>query len=275
MEKTLTTRIPFAFARSALFRPAERIGKVLGNVVVPAADDYRIELNYSGPELTPFHALAWQALVALAFHENKGTGDALEVRLIDVLRAMGRTSIQTHAKRWLRGLLDDLTLARVAVNTRRQAFHGALLDGILDLGNGKVSVFFAEGMADLLADEVVMMPMASKQGLGAYPLALWLHDYIATHQKVYEVPTKTLHRLAGSCLELGTFRLRLRKALDRLRASGGLLERYTLDATGLTLHKGKTRVVLLPAAAQAASHWQRRVAKSAAQARQQRARVPL
>lgn len=275
METTLTTRIPFAFARSALFRPAERVGKVLGNVVIPAADDYRIELNYSGPELTPFHALAWQALVALAYRDNKGTDAPLTIRLIDVLRAMGRTSIQTHAKRWLRRLLDDLTLARVAVTSRRHAFQGVLLDGLLDLGNGRVTVFFSNAMTDLLADEVVQMPMASKQGLGAYPLALWLHDYIATHKAVYEVPIKTLHRLAGSCLELGTFRLRLRKALDKLRASGGLLERYTLDDKGLTLHKAKTRVVLLPAAARAARHGQGRVASSAGQARQQRMRVPL
>ena len=188
---------------------------------------------------------------------------------------MGRKSVQTHAKRWLRGLLDDLTLARVAVTSRRHAFQGVLLDGLLDLGNGRVSVFFSDGMTDLLADEVVQMPLASKQGLGAYPLALWLHDYIATHKAVYEVPTKTLHRLAGSCLELGTFRHRLRKALDKLRASGGLLERYTLDDKGLTLHKAKTRVVLLPAAAQGARHEQGRVASSAAQARQQRMRVPL
>ena len=64
-------------------------------------------------------------------------------------------------------------------------------------------------------------------------------------------------------------------ALDRLRASGGLLERYTLDAKGLTLHKAKTRVVLLPAAAQVARQGQGRFSLSAAQARQQRARVPL
>ncbi len=272
MDKNLTTRIPFAFARSALFRPAERVGKVLSNVVVPAADDYRIELNYSGPELTPFHALAWQALVALAFRENKGTDAPLEVRLIDVLRAMGRTSIQTHAKRWLRGLLDDLTLARVAVSSRRHAFQGALLDGLLDLGNGRVSVLFSNDMSELLADEVVMMPMTSKQGLSAYPLAMWLHDYIATHQGVYEVPTKTLHRLAGSCLELGTFNVRLRNALDRVRSVGTLLERYTLDAKDLKLHKRKTRVVLLPASVQAAAKW---YGATGTQARQQRMRVPL
>lgn len=271
MEKNLTTCIPFAFARSALFRPAERTGKMLGNVIVPAAKDYRIDLNYSGPELTPCHALAWQALVALAYRENKGTDAPLEVRLIDVLRAMGRTSIQTHAKRWLRALLDDLTLARVAINTRHHDFHGALLDGILDLGNGKVSVFFAAEMSGLLSIEAVTMPMASKHGLSGYPLALWLHDYIATHKKVYEIPTKTLHHLTGSCLELGTFRRRLRSALDRVRASGPLLERYTLDADTLTIHKSRTGVLMKEEAKWANGERQ----GGALRARQQRMRVPL
>jgi hypothetical protein len=245
MPHELTTRIPFAFARSALFRPAERRGDVFNLTEIPSASDYAITLHYTGPELSPCHATAWQALVALAFERNKCVERPLDVKLIDILRAMGRTSIQTHAKRWLGTLLAELTSAHVHVSSPRQQFHGLLLSTAESMSNGVVRVTFPQGMAQLLSNEVVHMPVASKAGLTAYPLACWLHDYLSTHHQVYEIPLTTLHTLCGSALVPATFRRRVCDALEAVSAHSSVLTRYSVQKGILTLHKKRTRVVLL------------------------------
>ena len=264
MSHALTTRIPFAFARSALFRPAEHRGDTFAFTEIPSACDYPITLHYSGPELTPCHATAWQALVAIAFDRNQGTTPTLAVRLIDILRAMGRSSIQTHAKRWLRSLLEDLANASVTFSTPRQNFNGPLLAFIADAGNGTVLVEFPAQMDGLLSNEVVHMPVASKAGITSFPLASWLHDYIATHRDVYEIPLTTLHALCGSTLALATFRRRVCRALDVISNQSTVLTRYALNGDTLTLHKRRTRVVLLGNGALArVPAWQERACQEA------------
>ncbi len=274
MRHDLTTRIPFAFARSALFRPGER-GPDLVNADIEAAADYKISINYSGPSLTSCHATAWQALVALAYQRNAGTAATLDIKAIDILRAMGRSSVQTHAKRWLYRLLDELTCATTAITTPRQHFHGQLVACVSQVGNGWLRITFDPALDLFLQDEVVRVRVRSRHQLTAHPLALWLHDYIATHQKVYEVPVKTLHRLCQSSLTTAVFRKRLREALEAVKASGPTLTHYTLEKGVLTLHKQRTSVLLLKptavAAKQAASWHQAQVQE----ARKWRARVPL
>lgn len=245
MTNVLTTRIPFAFARSALFRPAEHRGETFYCTEIPSASDYPISLQYSGPELTTCHSVAWQALVALAFRHNKSTSPALTVRLIDVLRAMGRTSVQTHAKRWVRSLIDDLTHASVLVSTPRQTFNGPLVARVENAGAGKILVDFAPGMDAFLLDEVVKISMDAKQSVAAYPLARWLHDYVASHRSTYEVQLETLQRLTDTRLSAATFRSRIAKALSRLQSSG-LIQSFSLTQRTLKFTKAKTGVVLLP-----------------------------
>jgi hypothetical protein len=249
--------------------------KIHDNSAIAAAQDYPISLTYTGPQLTPCHATAWQALVAIAFARNRGTAMPLDVSLIDLLRAMGRTSVQTNAKRWLRALLKELELAWISVNTPRQSFLGALISCIDPLARGRLRIRFAPGLDQFLADEVVLMPMASKGALSSYPLAAWLHDYIATHQSVYEIPMQTLHTLCGSTLSIPSFRSRIRQALTAVMASGPLLPSCSIGKDRVVLRKQKTRVLLLrPDAAKA----RRALSKHEAaiqDARKWRARVPL
>ena len=274
MKHDLITRIPFAFARSALFRPAERSAPSV-NADIPAAHDYKISVNYNGPALTPCHATAWQAIVAIAYKENNGVAQTLDVRVVDILRAMGRQSVQTHAKRWLRQVITELASATVCINSPRHAFQGLLVKSVVELGNGRLRLTFSPALDVFLQNEVVLVPMASRHELTAHPLASWMHDYIATHHAVYEVPVATLHRLSDSTLTLASFRPRLRSALQAVQASGPLLTHYSIDDDVVTLHKQKTRVVLLnPLAANA-----KRVASkhdaAVQEARKWRVKVPL
>ncbi len=267
----LIARVPFAFARSALFAPKPyRPGApVLPLRVIPAAQDYPITLRQSGPCLTQAHAAAWQVATTLAAKSSRD-----EVRLIDALRALGLTSVQTSAKRRLLALFDDLAASRVEIDTRRQDYQGPLF-AYRRLPRGRVSMVWPPGMRDLLEDEAVYLPLDGRAALGAYPLATWLHDYIATHRRVYEIELEALRELCGSSLTAHHFKPRLRHALDEVRASASFFTRYEIAHGVLTLHKGSTRVLLLAPQAKASKVAETRHLDAAQKAARSRATVCL
>ncbi|KRG54993.1 hypothetical protein ABB25_13010 [Stenotrophomonas koreensis] len=268
---SLIARIPFAFARSSLFavsvQPAPE--SITAMREIRAAQDYPISLRQAGPNLTQAHASAWQVVTTLA---HKSPRD--EVRLIDALRALGVASVQTHAKRRLLGLLDDLASSRVEIRTRRQDYRGPMFE-YRKLPRGRVSVTWPPGLRELLEDEAVCLPLDGRAALGAYPLATWLHDYTATHRRVYEIELATLRDLCGSTLTAHHFKPRLVAALDRVKAAAPFFERYDIAHGVLTLHKRPTRVLLLDPKARASKSAQTRHLDAAQLAASSRARVAL
>lgn len=267
----LIARVPFAFARSSLFAPKPyRPGSSpLPMRVIPAAQDYRITLRQSGPCLTQAHASAWQVATTLAARSSRD-----EVRLIDALRALGLASVQTAPKRRLLALFDDLAASRVEIDTRRQDYRGPLL-AFCKLPRGRLSLTWPPGMRELLEDEAVYLPLDGRATLGAYPLATWLHDYIATHRRTYEIELETLRELCGSSLTAHHFKPRLVAALDRVKAAAPFFERYDIAHGVLTLHKQPTRVLLLDPKARASKSAQTRHLDAAQLAASSRARVAL
>ena len=245
---SLIARVPFAFARSALFapKPYHPGPPALPMRVIPAAQDYRITLSQSGPCLTQAHASAWQVATTLAARSPRD-----EVRLIDALRALGLASVQTSAKRRFLALFDDLAASRVEIDTRRQDYRGPLF-AYRRLPRGRVSLTWPPGMRELLEDEAVYLPLDGRATLGAYPLATWLHDYIGTHRRAYEIELEALRQLCGSSLTAHHFKPRLRLALDQVQASASFFTRYEIAHGVLTLHKEPTRVLLLAPQAKAA-----------------------
>ncbi|WP_448666764.1 hypothetical protein [Pseudoxanthomonas mexicana] len=267
----LIARIPFAFARSSLFAVSMQLvpASLTELRKISAAKDYPISLRQAGPNLTQAHASAWQVITTLA---HKSPRD--EVRLIDALRAVGVASIQTHAKRRLLCLLDDLASSSVEVRTRRQNYTGPLLE-FSKLPRGLVSLSWPPGMRELLEDEAVCLPLDGRAALGAYPLATWLHDYIATHRRVYEIELSTLRDLCGSTLTAHHFKPRLVAALDRVKASAPFFTRYEIAQGVLTLHKQPTRVLLLDQQAKASKSAQAGQLDAAQRAARARATVCL
>lgn len=261
MTTDLTTRIPFAFARSGLFRPGNTSPVPLDNELVPASLDYAIELSASGPALRSCHALAWQALVAISLHRLGRLG-SFEVMPSEVLRLMGRRGdINTRARRWLHpahqpegmrearrdqsSLLEDLCACRVATTTPIHSYVGPLLASVTPQPGGKLIVAFDPGMDAFVQNEYVAVPLSQKNHLGDHPLAHWLHDYIATHRDTYVASVEAIHRMCGSNLSLSTFRSRLNEALGTLAASPACLSSYTIEGDKITLRKHKTTVVRL------------------------------
>ena len=242
----LIARVPFAFARSAMFAVSAS-GAVITDDwrKIPASQDYPISLRQKGPHLTQAHAAAWQVVTTLALRSPRD-----EVRLSDALSALGLTSIQTNAKKRLLDLLEDLAWVEVEIRTRRHQYVGPLLTG-RELERARASLTWPPGLRALLEDEAVCLPLDGRAALGAYPLASWLHDYIATHRRVYEIELETLRQLCGSSLTAHHFKPRLRRALDQVQASASFFTRYEIAHGVLTLHKEPTRVLLLDAPAKA------------------------
>lgn len=276
MTPDLTTRIPFAFARSGLFRPGNASSSILVDAVIPSSRDYAIELTSTGPALRACHGLAWQTLVALAIQQH-GHLAPIDVWPAEILRLMGRQGeIQSRARTWLRGLLDDLAACSVAASTPIHAYVGPLLASVAVMDDGKLSISFDPELSRFVENEYVAVPLSQKSQLGDHPLAHWLHDYIATHRDTYVASVAAIHRLCGSTLTPSKFRARLRDALDLLASGPSALIGYTLDGDQLTLRKHKTTVVRLTksnvVAFRAAPS---RAQNAVSQARHQRARVAL
>lgn len=263
-------RIPFAFARSALFSVSPVLRLYSGPVV--AAQDYRLSVEYTGPTLEQHHATTWQAATALVYKGNGG--QACDLRLVDMLRAMGAKSVQTHAKRRLLRVLTELAAGHVTIKTPRHDYGGRLLV-FRDIGSGRIAFHWPPGLLELLEDETVHLPLDGRAAVGRYPLASWLHDYAATHRKVYEIELDTLRGLCGSTLARPQFRARLVPALEHAAAASTFLTGHPLAGETLTLHKQVTRVVLLDRAARASKSAQSRHLDAAQRAASSRARVVL
>ncbi|WP_213601379.1 hypothetical protein [Pseudoxanthomonas japonensis] len=263
-------RIPFALARSALFPVSPLLRLHSGPVA--AAQDYRLCVEYTGHRLEQHHATAWQAATALAYKAQHGK--ACDLRLVDMLRAMGAQSVQTHAKRRLLRVLAELASGHMTIKTPRQGYAGPLLT-FRTVKGGRIAFTWPPGLLELLEDETVHLPLAGRAALGRYPLALWLHDYIATHRQVYEIELDTLRGLCGSRLKRPQFKERLAMALDQVKASATFFTGYHLDARTLTIHKQATRVVLLDRAARASKSAHTRHQDAVQLAASSRARVAL
>ena len=277
MPNDLVTRIPFAFARSGLFRPGNALPNIYANTPLPATLDYAIDLTSSGPPLRSCHALAWQALVALALDRHNGHLDTIEASPAEILRLMGRQGeIHTRARAWLRALLSDLCGCSVTTSTPIHSYVGPLLHSVTALPQRRLSVSFSPELDGLVQNEFVAVPLSAKNRLGAHPLAQWLHDYIATHRDTYVASVEAIHRMCGSSLTLSAFRARLVDGLNVLIPTSAALMSYTLDGDKLTLRKHKTTVVrLTQERVVAAKHHGVRQRFAVEQARMQRARVPL
>jgi len=153
--------VPFSFARSALFTPQIRRGEMIANEVVPSARyaAWTVDLNYSGPELTPAHAYIWQVVVAYGM---KARFADINIKLTDLLKDIGRTSLDTKSKRWALELLNELSDAVVDVKTPNVSFHGPLLAAISDSNRGEVTISFDSQLSEFLDNEVVKIEVSTK-----------------------------------------------------------------------------------------------------------------
>lgn len=240
----MRTRIPLAFARSGLFAPSERSVGTLRNHVVPAAGytNWAVSMEYSGAPLTPAHAFVWQAVVALVKADDQLHDVEISARAL--LALLGRRSAETTTKRWLTGLLCELTGARVTLQTPAQAFSGPLLDTVEILPGGMLRITLPPEILPLLINEFARVRLEDKHGLTQHPMAAWLFDWCATLKAGFSIPLAELQRMCGNQASVGTFRRTVTAALNVL-VERKAIDGYTIERGVLKLAKPPGKVVLL------------------------------
>ena len=243
--------VPIGLARSALFPVArpDNGGAVvyIFNRRVPMAAQRGEKLGYRGPRLNQHHALAWQAVLIAAEGMDAMDGRAFEVSPDMLLRDMGGQGGDTSQRERLLRWLVELTHARIHYTTRLQKFAGPLLAHVEHTPTGRLSLRLHPSLREILRNEILRNDLARKARLGLNALALWLHDFIATHLRPPADTVERLRLLSGSALKLPQFRVRLRTALALLTGPDGLVIEGEIDRFDrlMIARKAPTRVVIL------------------------------
>ena len=185
---------------------------------LPMAAQRGERLAYRGPRLSQQHALAWQAVLAAAEGKDAMDGKAFEVSPDKLLRLMGGKGGDRSQRQRLARWLADLTIARIDYTTRLHSYSGPLVASAVSTATGRLCLRLAPELRPILRNEVLRNDLARKARLGLNSLAMWLHDYIATHLRPPPDSVDRLRHLSGSPLKLPQFRIRLRAALALLHA---------------------------------------------------------
>jgi hypothetical protein len=241
--------VPLGFVRSNLFGTTRTDG--VPHAVPLVAQPIRgVSLTYAGPPLGQHHALLWQAVIQAATRPDGTHTDQPDALAADaLLRAMGGKGNDSQQRARVATWLRDLAAARVEYRTNTQRYAGPLLASVERGKPGQPwAVRLPADLLPLLANEVLRNDLARKAGLGRNLLALWLHDYLASHLRPPPETADTLRLWCGSSLALPQFRQRLRGALDALKQGPRpLVQTWAIDRKDrLLVEKGATRVVILP-----------------------------
>jgi hypothetical protein len=222
--------------RSALFAAIQGKGReYIEDRLIAAVDG--ISIRYTGRQLEQSDLDVWEQVLHLARQHPLGTvcyfkGGAF-------LKSIGRSAGKSDYK-WLATVLTRLTACEVRFK-RPGYTHGRGLIASYDIDEHtrlyRVSV--DPDTAKLYTAGWTAIDWHQRQQLRGKPLALWLHGYYATHAKPLPVKVDTLRSLSGSHDKtLRSYRQKLRRALDELKAIGAIAS-WQIDAADLvTVDRG-------------------------------------
>jgi len=240
---------PLGFLRSSLFAAAERASKDHVSLDLFTSKNCGIRALYEGPRLTQQHAMVWQGLIRE--HARRCDGDMsvpLRIRQTDLLRSLGRTDTSTPARKWLSGKLKELQKGIIDLTTNKHHYTGQLVgEVVIERATGAYEICLPSKLATLLSDELALIDLDRKLGIGRNQLACWLHDFVSTqsNEKARFFPVDDLRKLSGSPLKPPQFRQALKAAIALLKGSDNpLLIDANIDASDRCwFNKNPTKVV--------------------------------
>ena len=216
LSPSLIVGLPLGIPRSALFAVGRSPADTSQRRVVPIAPYRGAKLIQTGPALGQHHALAWQAVIHWAKEAGIEDDRPFTVAADDLLRVLGGRG-QDSAQRCRMGRwLAELAATHIDYRTDMHKFEGPLLGQARADSRGRPLLRLPVGWQALVRVEISRNNLGRKCGLGLHSLGLWLHDYIATHQRPPPVTVDTLRHWSGSAQDLPHFRHDLRAALRRL-----------------------------------------------------------
>lgn len=256
-KEDIYSKIPLGLARSALFgtsmaAKSERVEIHLEDTSLAVQKLRATKVSYTGPVLNQHHSLLWQSIIS-AYIEQKT--DSIEISGNELLRRMGNKSTCSQMHSRLIKMLRDLRSGEISYQTATHDYMGGLVSGVkiarVNVGTrvrkGNITITINNELSKLFDDEVLVNDLTRKVALGNNQLALWLHDFIATHKVVPPISLLELKRLARSGFELKKFKFEVKKALVVLSSPEcGLVTGFSINKHNvLSVSKNRTNVVIL------------------------------
>ena len=245
----VSARYPVAISRSAFFVVSPRDEHVKNVAIEVENGPIDAKIVYTGPIMDQRHARVWLAVLNAASSAKARGDEPFTVPATQLLRLTGvEFADDQSARRRLWALLKDLQSAQFELKTGRQAYIGSPINDVTKDDDGHLAITLNRKLALLLVNEVLLCDLERLASLGRDQMAMWLHNWISSHQKVPRIAVAELHRISGSSLRLANFRQKLKLAIDRLKEgnnplvlSGGVdPETDTLD-----INKSPTSVKLV------------------------------
>lgn len=235
----VSARYPVAISRSAFFVVSPRDEHVKNVPIQVENGPIDAKIVYTGPIMDQRHARVWLAVLNAASSAKAKGDEPFTVPATQLLRLTGVDFADDQpSRRRLWALLKDLQSAQFELKTGRQAYIGSPINDVTK-DDGHLAITLNRKLALLLVNEVLLCDLERLASLGRDQMAMWLHNWISSHQRVPRIAVAELHRISGSAAKLKHFRQKLKSAIERLKEgndplvlSGGVdPETDTLDIT--------------------------------------------
>lgn len=181
-----------------------------------------IEIRFTGMQLDQSDLDVWEQILHLVREQPLGAKCYFTER--GFLKAIGR-SIGGKNSEWLKDVIARLGALLVEISYGRLTYFGSLIEGgIRDEITQEYAIKINPNMQALYEVGWTAINWERRLALMRKPLALWLHDFYASHADPYPLKVETIHRLCGSNnKDIAGFKRDLKKALEKLVEVGSII----------------------------------------------------
>ncbi len=213
--------VPNDILRSALFASIQGSRRYIKNEVIAAVDG--VTIIFKGEQLDQSDLDVWEQATHLA--RSQPLGHICHFRVNAFLKDIGRDNGKAQYK-WLDESIKRLIACAVEIRNGSRVFTGSLLSSCCrDEETGVYQLTLDQKTMKLYSpNNWSSVEWAQRQAMIGKPLALWLHGFYSSHATPLPYKVETLRKLCGSDNKtLKSFRGKLRKALDDLKASAAIV----------------------------------------------------
>lgn len=218
--------VPNSFLRSALFGTSTNRKTYKKRTVIAAVDGY--EIRFLGTSFNQTDLDVWETLLHLARLQPLGT--KVEFTAHSLLKELDRgTGGKDHdqLKEELARLGSGWT--EITDTKAKKTFAGNFISSFVrDDEIDRYVVSFTPEMAQLYEAGHTLIDWSERKALGRNNLAKWLHGQYASHAKPFPYKVETLRDMSGSATTVKAFKLKLKLALDALKAVGAIVN-WSID----------------------------------------------
>jgi TrfA protein len=226
---------PNSFLRSALFAAIHSKDREYFEKV-ELFSQHGITVTYTGKQLNQEDLTVWLALVDLMKKDLIGTQCQFSAHSILKHLDLG-TGGSAHDR--LNDSIQRMTACLVKIETEKYIFGGSLIDGfVIDKDTKHYKVALNRHLIKLFGkDDWTAVNWEQRKRLRNKPLALFLHEYYASHEKPLSVSIEFLMNITGSMnKEKRGFKRLAKAALEELVATE-FLKRFEIEGNMVTVER--------------------------------------